>query len=124
MIEPQVWSKRAKDFAVRGHSKKLADVIYRRYTPKPGDYRVKTRRGGNHVDVFVYWDPEERKGWLLGGNVDHRVKLREVSLRRMMLDGTTHITSVEGFHAYEADEPLSLDPGEQEQQPGRPAAER
>lgn len=112
VVTPRVWSKRAKDFVVRGHSKKLADVIYRRYTPSPGDYRVKTRRGGNHVDVFVSWDPEERKGLVLGGNVDHRVKLRELSLRRMMVDGTTHITSVRGYHAYEGDGPLPLGPDE------------
>ncbi len=103
---PEVWSGRARDFVVGGRSWKLSDVIYRRYTPQPGDYRVKTRRGGNHVDVFVSWDDEQRRGWVIGGNVSHRVKLREITLRRMMVDGTTHITEVDGFHGYRSDEDL------------------
>jgi hypothetical protein len=105
--QPQVWSGRARDFVVGGRSWKLSDVIYRRYTPQPGDYRVKTRRGGNHVDVFVSWDDAQRRGWLVGGNVSHRVKLREITLRRMMVDGTTHITEVDGFHRYRAERQLS-----------------
>jgi hypothetical protein len=89
-----VWSARAISFAVKGYSWKLSDIIYGRYVPKAGDYRVKTRRGGNHVDVFLSWDNEEKIGFVIGGNVDDRVKIRKVTLRSMIADGTTHITEV------------------------------
>ena len=96
VIEPKVWSALARRFIVRKYSKKLSDIIYGYYLPKAGDYRVKNRKGGNHVDVFVSWDKDKNEGLLIGGNVDNRVKVRKVSLRSMIADGTTHITAVRG----------------------------
>ena len=97
---PIVWSCQARSFAVKGHCWKLTDVIFGRYVPKPGDYRVKTRRGGNHVDVFISWDKEKQEGYVIGGNVGDRVMVRKMTLKRMIADGTTHITQVDGFHYY------------------------
>lgn len=94
IIEPKVWSARAIDFAVKGYVWKLSDIIYNRYTPKPGDYRVKTRRGGNHVDIFISWDTLAKTGLVIGGNVNDAVTIRKVSLQTMIADGTTHITEV------------------------------
>ena len=101
---PRVWSCAARDFAVKGRSWKLSDVIYGRYVPKPGDYRVKTRRGGNHIDIFIEWDEEEKQGKIIGGNVADRVLLRKISLQRMISDGTTHITEVDGCYNYCAED--------------------
>ncbi len=98
VIEPIVWSARARDFAVKGYVWKLSDIIYNRYTIKPGDYRVKTRRGGNHVDVFVSWDTLKKEGIIIGANVGDAVTYRKVSLQTMVFDGTTHITEVSGFY--------------------------
>ena len=95
---PQVWSARAIDFAVRGYSYRLSDIIYNRYAPKPGDYLVKTRRGGNHVDIFTEWDADNRSGKVLGGNVSDAVTVRNVTLQSMIADGTTHITEVLGSY--------------------------
>jgi hypothetical protein len=100
VTEPYVHSSIAREFVVRGHSRRLSDVIYGRFVPRPGDYRVKTRRGGNHVDIIVSWDDDAQEGLLIGGNVGHAVSLRRFSLRSMMADGTTHITRVKGFHNY------------------------
>ena len=97
---PLVWSCQAKSFAVKGHSWKLTDIIFNRYIPKPGDYRVKTRRGGNHVDVFISWDKEKQEGYVIGGNVGDRVMVRKMTIKRMIADGTTHITEVKGNHDY------------------------
>ena len=98
VIEPYVWSARAISFAVKGHTWKLSDIIYNRYTIKPGDYRVKTRRGGNHVDIFVSWDNDKKEGIVIGGNVGDAVTYRKVTLQTMIADGTTHITEVKGFY--------------------------
>ncbi len=100
VLRPKVWSCAARDFVVKKRSWKLADVIYGRYTPKPGDYRVKTRRGGNHIDIIVEWDEKKKVGKVIGGNVADRVMLRTLSLQRMISDGTTHITEVDGCHRY------------------------
>jgi rare lipoprotein A len=98
VVSPIVWSARAKDFIVKGCSWKLSDIIYKRYIPKPGDYRVKTRRGGNHVDIFISWDTLKQEGLIIGGNVGDKVSIRKVSLKTMITDGTTHITEVIGFY--------------------------
>ena len=100
VLRPKVWSCAARDFVIKKRSWKLADVIYGRYKPKPGDYRVKTRRGGNHIDIFVEWDDKKKEGKVIGGNVADRVLLRRVTLQRMIADGTTHITEVDGCHRY------------------------
>jgi len=98
VTEPKVWSARARNFAVKGYIWKLSDIIYNRYTPKPGDYRVKTRRGGNHVDIFVSWDTLKKEGIIIGGNVSDAVTYRKISLQTMITDGTTHITEVTGYY--------------------------
>ena len=94
--EPSIWSARAIDFALKGRAWKLSDIIYDRYVPKPGDLRVKSRRGGNHVDMFVNWDTLGKSGIVIGGNVSDRVQFRRISLQTMIADGTTHIVQVEG----------------------------
>lgn len=95
---PQVWSARARDFVVKGHIWKLSDLVYGRYTPKPGDLRVKTRRGGNHVDMFISWDKDKQEGLIIGGNVGDKVSIRKISLKTMAMDGTTHITEINGIY--------------------------
>lgn len=98
LATPLVWSARARDFAVKGHIWKLSDVIYGRYTPKPGDLRVKSRRGGNHVDMFISWDADKQEGLIIGGNVSDKVSIRKISTKTMVMDGTTHITEVTGIY--------------------------
>lgn len=95
---PIVWSARAKDFAIKGHIWKLSDIIYHRYTPKPGDLRVKSRRGGNHVDMFISWDADKQEGLIIGGNVSDKVSIRKITLQTMIADGTTHITDIRGIY--------------------------
>jgi hypothetical protein len=99
-IAPKVKSARAKDFAVKAYSHSLMDIELGLYTPKAGDIRVKTRRGGNHVDVFVEWDKQSKTGVLIGGNVSDKVKLRNVTLKSMIADGTTDIIEVRGNYQY------------------------
>lgn len=93
---PLVRSARAIDFAIKGRCWKLSDVIYGRYIPKPGDLRVKSRRGGNHVDMFVTWDTAGKSGVVVGGNVGDMVQFRRLSLQTMIMDGTTHIVQIDG----------------------------
>ncbi|MFP4528520.1 MAG: hypothetical protein ACLFQX_08225 [Candidatus Kapaibacterium sp.] len=94
VISPKIRSARAKDFAT-GKTHSLNDLIMGLYAPKYGDYRVKTRRGGNHVDVFIEWNDSTKSGFIIGGNVSDRVTIRKVTLQSMIADGTTHITEVE-----------------------------
>jgi rare lipoprotein A len=95
---PRVWSASAGSFRIKRSIWKLSDVIYKRYTPKSGDLRVKTRRGGNHVDIFISWDTLKQEGLIIGGNVGDKVSIRKISLKTMITDGTTHITEVIGFY--------------------------
>lgn len=99
---PKVHSPAAIAFKCgRVHS--INDVYYRRYTPKAGDYRVKHRSGGNHVDMVVAWDVKTNSGLLIGGNVSDRVKLRKVTIKSMIADGTIGITEVTGNYDYVID---------------------
>lgn len=98
VIEPRINSARAKDFNVKGHT--LNQILYDVYTPKCGDYRVKSRSGGNHVDVFLSWDKETKEGYVIGGNVGDEVSIRKVTLRSMIADGTKGITAVTGYYDY------------------------
>lgn len=95
---PRVWSASAGAFRIRGSIWKLSDIIYKRYTPKPGDLRVKTRRGGNHVDMFISWDTEKQEGLIIGGNVGDKVSIRKITLQTMIADGTTHVTEINGIY--------------------------
>jgi rare lipoprotein A len=97
---PIVWSARARDFIVKGYAWKLSDLIYDRYIPKPGDFRVKSRRGGNHIDLFISWDTLKQEGIVIGGNVSDAVTLRKVTLKSMIADGTTHIIQVTGCYIF------------------------
>lgn len=97
---PRIWSADAKRFICRDYSYKISDVIYGRYLPKPGDYRVKGTPGKAHIDAVVSWDTAAQTGVLIGGNVSNSVKLRAVTLKSLIFDGTTHITAVAGRHEY------------------------
>lgn len=91
---PQKRSGTAVGYAVKGYAFQLSDVIYGNYIPKPGDWRVKTRKGGHHVDCFVSWDKIKNEGYVIGGNVSDMVTIRKVTLKSMIADGTTHIVDV------------------------------
>jgi hypothetical protein len=103
VVYPKINSAMAKSFA-KGKTHSINDVYYERYIPKAGDYRVKTRRGGNHVDVIISWNKETKKGLLLGGNVGDKVSIREFTVKSMIADGTTHITEVKGNYDYYLDD--------------------
>lgn len=91
-LTPYVQSARAISFAVNGHS--IMDIVHNIYIPKPGDYRVKTRRGGNHIDFIVKWDTLKQEGIVVGGNVSDAVTPRKVTIKSMIADGTTDIVPV------------------------------
>ena len=93
----------AKSFA-KGKTHSISEIMFDKYVPKAGDYRVKTRRGGNHVDVVISWNKETKKGLLLGGNVGDKVSIREFTVKSMIADGTTHITEVKGNYDYYLDD--------------------
>jgi hypothetical protein len=95
---PIILSARARDYAIKGYSYTLSDVIYGNYTPKAGDLRVKLRPGGAHVDTFISWDAVNQRGFVIGGNVGDKVQIREVTIRSMIADRTTHIVEIKGFH--------------------------
>jgi rare lipoprotein A len=97
---PVVLSALARDYAVTGFTYTLSDVIYGNYIPKPGDWRVKLRQGGAHVDTFISWDTANQRGIIIGGNVNDAVQMREVTLRGMIADRTTHITDVNGLYEW------------------------
>lgn len=97
-VENPVKSARAKDHSKGGYS--LQDVNLGLYVPKPGDKRVKTRRGGHHVDYILSWDSQTDSGWLIGGNVGDAVTIRSITLKQMVLDGTTHIVDIKGKYDY------------------------
>lgn len=101
---PRIKSARAKDYAQFGNTHSLREIEFGNYVPKCGDYRVKTRRGGHHVDVFLLWNQQQKTGWVIGGNVGDKVSIRKISLKSMIADGTTHITEVHGFHNYQLEE--------------------
>lgn len=91
---PAKKSGTAIGYAVKGYSYSLSDVIYGNYVPKPGDWRVKSRKGGHHVDCFVSWDNTKKEGFVIGGNVSDQVMIRKVTLKSMIADGTTNIVDV------------------------------
>jgi hypothetical protein len=94
VVSPKIYSASSLKYIRVGYSWKLSDVIAGRYTPKPGDYRIKRRKGGGHIDMIVSWDTVKQEGIVIGGNVDDAVKLRKVSIKSMIADRTTHITEV------------------------------
>lgn len=94
VISPRIYSASSLRYIVKNYSWKLSDVIAGRYIPKAGDYRVKRRKGGGHIDMFVSWDTVKQEGIVIGGNVDDAVKLRKVTIKSMIADRTTHITEV------------------------------
>lgn len=100
VVSPVVNSAAARSFR-KGTVHSLSEINRKLYTPKPGDYRVKSRRGGNHVDLIIAWDTVNNSGLLLGGNVSDKVTLRKVTLKSMVGDGTTGITEVVGNYDYE-----------------------
>ncbi len=97
---PVVFSCAAKNFYT-GKTHTINDVYYKRYIPKPGDYRVKRRKGGNHVDVIIAWNAKTSEGLILGGNVSDAVTLRKITVKSMIADGTSGITEVSGIYEYE-----------------------
>ena len=97
---PNALSGRAKAYAVKGYSYQLSDVLYGNYTPKSGDVRVKSRKGGGHVDIFVSWDRKKEEGYVIGGNVGDKVAIRKVTLKSMIADRTTHIVDIKGIYYY------------------------
>jgi len=85
-VKPKIWSARAIDFAPKGKALSMNNVHFKLYKPKAGDYIVKSRKGGNHVDELIGQLPNGK--WLaIGGNVGDMVTTREVSLMSY-----THIT--------------------------------
>lgn len=100
VIKPIVKSAAARSFR-KGTVHSLSEINRNLYVPKPGDYRVKSRRGGNHVDLIIAWNAKNNSGLLLGGNVSDKVSLRKVTLKSMVGDGTTGITEVVGNYDYE-----------------------
>jgi hypothetical protein len=97
--KPKVKSARAKDFAVKGFIYSAKDVLHKRYIPKSGDYLVKARRGGNHVDQILIWDDETQSGILIGCNVNDRISLRQFDIDDIILWGAT-VTKVQGNYNY------------------------
>ena len=93
----------AKSFA-KGKTHTISEVIFDKYVPKTGDYRVKTRRGGNHVDVVISWNKKTKRGLLLGGNVGDKISIREFTEKSMVADGTKCITEVKGNYNYYLDD--------------------
>ena len=89
----------AKNFAT-SKSYGINDIMFDNYVPRVGDYRVKTRRGGHHVDLFIAWNKADTSGYVIGGNVGDKVCIRKVTIKSMIADGTTHITSVKGNYDY------------------------
>ncbi len=99
-VYPVIKSARARDFAVEKRTWTAKNIMLKQYNPKPGDYLVKARRGGHHVDTFVEWDSEKEQGILVGGNVNDRVLLRNITLKEITMWGAT-VTEVDGFYNYE-----------------------
>jgi hypothetical protein len=91
---PMIKSARAKDFVLKKNSHSINQILHGFYTPKPGDFRVKTRRGGHHIDFFVSWDKKNKDGFVVGGNVGDAVSMRKINIRSMIADGTTDIIEV------------------------------
>lgn len=89
----------AKSFATK-NSYGINDIMFNNYIPKAGDYRVKRRSGGNHVDMLIAWNKADKSGYLIGGNVGDKVCIRKVTIKSLIADGTTHITSVKGNYNY------------------------
>ena len=90
----------AQAYAITGYTYHLSDIIYGNYTPKPGDWRVKKRTGGGHVETFISWDTANKSGYVIGGNVNDAVTIRKVTLQSMIADGTTYIVDVRGYFNY------------------------
>lgn len=99
--KPNFVSASARAYAVKGYAYQLSDIIYGNYIPKPGDWRVKMRKGGGHVDIFLAWDNEKQEGFVIGGNVDDGVRIRKVTLKSMLADKSTHIVDVKGYYNYQ-----------------------
>lgn len=98
--DPAFISGLARAYAISGYSYQLSDVIFGNYIPKSGDWRIKTRKGGGHVDIFISWDEKLKEGYVIGGNVDDKVSIRKVTLQSMLADRTTHVVDIKGFINY------------------------
>lgn len=92
--KPLILSARAAAYRAKNRCYKLSDVIYNNYEIKPGDLRVKSRVGGNHVDIFISWNQTKKSGYVIGGNVDDKVQIRKVTIQSMINDRTTDIVSI------------------------------
>lgn len=76
---PYVHSARAIDFAP-AQRLKINNVLFGKYEPKAGDYVVKSRIGGNHVDCVIE-HLTSTQYIVIGGNVSDKVTIRVVDLR-------------------------------------------
>lgn len=97
---PYLLSARARNYIIKGFAYTLSDVIYGNYKIKSGDLRVKSRKGGGHVDIFLAWNKDKEEGFVIGGNVSDKVSIRKVTLRSMIADRTTHIINIKGIYYY------------------------
>lgn len=102
---PKIMSASARAYAVKKYSYQLSDVIYNNYTPKVGDLRVKLRKGGGHVDMVMQWDTANKKGLVIGGNVNDKISVRPVTIQSMIADRTTHIVDIQGYYNYSISQP-------------------
>lgn len=73
----------------------IKHVIYGLYHIQPGDYRIKSRKGGNHIDVF------ESDSTLIGGNVNDKVARRTYNIATLLRDGTTFVTPFHRVPVYD-----------------------
>lgn len=78
--KPYVWSARASDFAPKGKALKVSNVLFGKYSPKSGDWLVKKRTGGFHVDCIIERS-SDTKFIVIGGNVNDRMTIRVIDIR-------------------------------------------
>ena len=77
---PYVRSALAIDHAPVGYRVSIQQVILGSYIPKPGDFLVKARVGGHHVDILIEYDAETMTAIVGGGNVGDAVTIRKVKI--------------------------------------------
>lgn len=91
---PRIRSAQAIKFVVKGYSVPIKEVIRNNLDIPIGSYLVKSRKGGNHVDILVTYDRKNKIVTVVGCNVNDAVTKRKVKLSLTDRYGYTYYTAV------------------------------
>jgi hypothetical protein len=91
---PRIRSAQAIKFVVKNYSVPIKEVFRKNLDIPIGSYLVKSRKGGNHVDILIAYDRKNKIATVVGGNVNDAVTKRKIKLSLTDRYAYTYYTAV------------------------------